>query len=293
MRCNNDAHVVLLGSDAVAAPMVEIFIGGWGNSKSAIRFNETKPDKQQADTPDIVSGDEFRRFWITFKQNVIRCGREGEEAPLLEWHNTDEPFKVTHFGFSTGWGSSGLWRFDDEEKSSSSSSDSSEDEDEIKIRQRGKKPFFRRPAVWMDAKDGVVPLRAVVGGTDSSGEKIYVGRAKHDGALLPGKIVPSHGVCYVSHCGAEHAVAKYQVLVKNKCCDLSWVAAAEGQLPGGALQGGFTEDKVPLYIVRASHEGAAAIGFLNVTQQCCTYPYGGEEQCNAEYEALAVKTIPL
>ena len=67
-------------------------------SKSAIRFNETKPDKQQADTPDIVSGDEFRRFWITFKQNVIRCGREGEEAPLLEWHNTDEPFKVTHFG---------------------------------------------------------------------------------------------------------------------------------------------------------------------------------------------------
>ncbi len=62
----------------------------------------------------------------------------------------------------------------------------------------------------MDAKDGVVPLRAVVGGTDSSGEKIYVGRAKHDGALLPGKIVPSHGVCYVSHCGAEHAVAKYQ-----------------------------------------------------------------------------------
>ena len=118
----------------------------------------------------------------------------------------------------------------EEKSSSSSSSSSSSDEDEIKIRQRkylmavnvvdalrfyfvtgGKKPFYRRPGVWLDAKDGKVPLRAVIGGTDSSGEKIYIGRGKMEGALLPGKIVPSHKCCYVSWNGVEHALSKYQV----------------------------------------------------------------------------------
>ena len=113
VRCHNDAHVSLLGSDSIAEPMIEVFIGGWKNTKSAIRFNQTKPDKAEEETPGIVTFDEYRRFWITFKHNVIQVGREGEEAPFLQWDNTEEPFKVTHFAFTTGWGSEGYWRFDD------------------------------------------------------------------------------------------------------------------------------------------------------------------------------------
>lgn len=75
----------------------------------------------------------------------------------------------------------------------------------------GRKPFFKRPGVWMKAKDGHVPLRAVIGGSDTTGEKIYVGRVKHDGALLPGKVVPSHKTCYVAADGIEQGSAKYQV----------------------------------------------------------------------------------
>ena len=160
MKCSNDAHIVLLSSDVVASPMIEVFIGGWANQKSAIRLNQSQPDKVKEPTPNIVSMDEYRRFWIRFKHHVIQVGKEGDEEPFLNWENTDDPFTITHFGFATGWGSKGSWIFDDgmfdlfdfyifyqsliqfqlfsqkEEKSSSSSSSSSEEEDPEKIRQR-------------------------------------------------------------------------------------------------------------------------------------------------------------
>lgn len=63
----------------------------------------------------------------------------------------------------------------------------------------------------MDMKDGRLPMRAVIGGVDSSGEKIYVGRLKKDGTLLPGKIVPSHNCCYAAHDGQECGSSKFQV----------------------------------------------------------------------------------
>ena len=64
----------------------------------------------------------------------------------------------------------------------------------------------------MDINDGQIPVRAVLGGLDLSGEKIYVGRIKRDnGALLTGKIVPSHQTCYVAFDGAEYGSSEYQV----------------------------------------------------------------------------------
>lgn len=63
----------------------------------------------------------------------------------------------------------------------------------------------------MDVKDGLMPMRTVLGGNDSDGEKIYVGRAKCEGAFLPGKVVPSHKTCYMGLDGTEHGATKYQV----------------------------------------------------------------------------------
>jgi hypothetical protein len=53
--------------------------------------------------------------------------------------------------------------------------------------------------------------KKVIGGTDSHGEKVYVGRVKQNGFLLPGKIVPSHNCCYVAYDGVEVGSSKYQV----------------------------------------------------------------------------------
>ena len=120
---------------------------------------------------------------------------------------------------------------------------SSEDEDAEKIRQSiynvisytavtyysydiiiskgGKKPFFKRPGVWLDVKDGCIPLRAVIAGTDSHGEKVYVGRVKQNDCLLVGKIVQSHNCCYVASDGQEQASSKYQVYIP--CIDNSHI----------------------------------------------------------------------
>ena len=49
-----------------------------------------------------VSAEEYRRFWITFQNQLIQVGTEGDVIPFLSWENKDEPFKVTHIGFATG-----------------------------------------------------------------------------------------------------------------------------------------------------------------------------------------------
>lgn len=113
VKCKNDAHIALLSSEEVTNPIIEVFIGGWDNTKSAIRFNQAKPDKAEEQTPGIVSPDEYHRFWIRFHDHVIQVGREGEAVPFLVWENTDEPFEITHYAFTTGWGSSGTWVFDE------------------------------------------------------------------------------------------------------------------------------------------------------------------------------------
>lgn len=62
---------------------------------------------------------------------------------------------------------------------------------------------------WCDASGGMVPPDAVEGGKDD--EPLFVGRAQHEGALIPGKVKPSHSVCYVAWGGAEHGKTDYQV----------------------------------------------------------------------------------
>ncbi len=67
VKCRNDAHIALLSSDSITNPMIEVFIGGWNNKKSAIRLNGTKPDKVEELTSDIVRID----------YNVVNCNGPG------------------------------------------------------------------------------------------------------------------------------------------------------------------------------------------------------------------------
>lgn len=170
VRCTNDAHLALTSGPQESDPMLEVFLGGWKNSKSVIRKNRTRPDVAETDTPDIVSGGEFRGFWIRWTDNIITVGKEGEAAAFLSYENTAEPFPINFVGTCTGWGASGSWILE--------------------------APSEAQPA-WVQAANGDIPEGALQGGTDCNGEPIYVARGHHEGALLPGKLACSHGVCFV------------------------------------------------------------------------------------------------
>lgn len=46
-------------------------------------------------------------------------------------------------------------------------------------------------------------------------ETLYIGRAEHNGHLIPGKIQPSHKVCYIPFDGREIAKKHYEILLDS------------------------------------------------------------------------------
>ncbi|CAH0697239.1 unnamed protein product [Spodoptera exigua] len=67
---------------------------------------------------------------------------------------------------------------------------------------------------WIPASNGNVPPGAIPGGRTSSGETLYVGRARYQLSVTPGKIHPSHNSCYIAFAGQEVAHKMYDVLCR-------------------------------------------------------------------------------
>ncbi|KAL1434366.1 hypothetical protein MTO96_011985 [Rhipicephalus appendiculatus] len=118
---------------------------------------------------------------------------------------------------------------------------------------------------WVRCRGVHLPHNAVSGGTDLQGEETFVGRAAHDGDVLPGKVVPSRGVCYVAYGSCEHGYEDYQ--------------------------GGTTSEGEPLYIGRAHHNGMFIIGKVHPSHKCIYIPFSTFEHRYTDYEVLVWKTI--
>lgn len=88
--------------------------------------------------------------------------------------------------------------------------------------------------VWVEATVDTLPDDAFVGGTDTDGETLFVGRARHEGALIPGKVAKSHGVCFVAWGGGEHGKSEFEVLVGGG----NWVAVSGDSIPPNAFPAG-------------------------------------------------------
>lgn len=69
---------------------------------------------------------------------------------------------------------------------------------------------------WVEATNGKVPDGAVKGGYSEKGETLFIGRANHRGNFIPGKVHPSHKVCYVSYGGKEVPYQSYEVFVADE-----------------------------------------------------------------------------
>lgn len=67
---------------------------------------------------------------------------------------------------------------------------------------------------WVPASSGTVPPGAIPGGHTASGETLYVGRARYQLSVTPGKVHPSHNSCYIGFAGNEVAHKMYDVLCR-------------------------------------------------------------------------------
>ncbi|XP_028164303.1 uncharacterized protein LOC114355567 isoform X2 [Ostrinia furnacalis] len=273
VRTSNDAHVALTMGPQESDPMYEVFIGGWGNTKSVIRRNRTKPDVVEADTPQILNSGEFRGFWVRWDGGVVSAGREGELIPFMSWTDP-QPFPVAFVGVCTGWGATGTWKIEAPPSAPVAA------------------PLYSSPpgypgaggaGQWIDMTGGQVPPGAVVGGQDCSGEPLYVARASHEGAVIPGKLVQSHGAAYVPWGGLEHGKPQYQVLVGGPN---NWVPTNGSNIPPGAFPGGQTEDGETLFIGRVRHEGSVTTGKVQQSHGVCYISFAGQELGFPDYEIL-------
>ncbi|XP_062548424.1 uncharacterized protein LOC134213403 isoform X2 [Armigeres subalbatus] len=264
VRAPNDAHLALTSGPAESEPMLEVFIGGWKNTKSVIRKNRSKPDVCEVETPDILNPGEFRGFWIKWIDNVITVGMEGAAAAFLSYENPDA-YDINYFGVCTGWGANGSWIIEQSQPAPSAPISAA--------------LVTSDAACWVPASNGEIPPNAVVGGAD--GEDMYIARAQHEGAIIPGKLLASHGSAYVAWGGAEIPKTEYEVL-----CDGNgtFVPTSGGEIPPNAIPAGESEDGEPLFIGRVSHEGTQTIGKVQQSHGVCYIPYGGQEMAFADYE---------
>lgn len=56
-----------------------------------------------------------------------------------------------------------------------------------------------------------LPKTAIIGGRDIDGSTIYVGRAFHEGDMLPAKIIPDKNAAYICYNGEEHCKDNFEV----------------------------------------------------------------------------------
>lgn len=123
----------------------------------------------------------------------------------------------------------------------------------------------------------------MLGGHDTDGSQIYVGRASHEGDLVPCKVIPSKQAAYVSHGGSEIAKQNFEILVGS---DVKWKREKNGKIPSGAFPGGKTRQGEILYIGRVDHSRSKTVGKVHQTHGCLYIPYGGQELSFKDYEVL-------
>ncbi|KAL6107852.1 cpamd8 [Pungitius sinensis] len=121
VKTHNDAHFALSASPHDSAEMLEIVLGGRQNTRSWVSLGKMGEPLVSAATPGVLSWDEFRSFWISWKGGVVQVGHgvhASNESVILQWTGQFSG-QVRHIGFSTGWGSVGefkIWRKEDSDE---------------------------------------------------------------------------------------------------------------------------------------------------------------------------------
>lgn len=139
-------------------------------------------------------------------------------------------------------------------------------------------------ANWIPVSNNNIPSYAMIGGREEIRGKIeplYIGRAFHNGALLPGKVVGSEGICYVPWGGREYEKNDFKVM-----CETSgyWVECSGDRIPQTAIQVGHTEDSEPLFLGKVRlNNFEMIVGKVQKSKGVCFIPYKGQEIASKDY----------
>lgn len=134
---------------------------------------------------------------------------------------------------------------------------------------------------WVSLNTGQpLPRHAVVSGSQPvPPATLFVCRAFYRGGVHPGKLY--EGRCNIGWGGSEVSLTQYEVLSSRT--SLNWVPASYGNIPAGAIQGGYQQDG-PLYICQARYHGGIHSG--KVIGQNCNFGWGGREISKPYYNVL-------
>lgn len=121
---------------------------------------------------------------------------------------------------------------------------------------------------------------------------VYVAAAYHNGGLIPG-VVTANNICLIPFGGGAVSKTDYFLLSNPGNEELVWQSASRGNIPIGALQGGYSETGEPLYIGRYRPNRTFVTGKVHPSHKVCYVPHMGREISNASYDVLCLKTIPL
>ncbi|CAK9822668.1 C3 and PZP-like alpha-2-macroglobulin domain-containing protein 8 [Anthophora retusa] len=283
VRAKSNAHIALTNKKGESSPMYEIMLGGWENTASVIRYDRKQPDKVRVNTPNLLNENETKKFAICWLDGriMVKAGNVNGSV-IMEWQDP-KPIGVSYVGVRTGWGSAGKWKLQTAQYPSRLAPNSKNTNPSAPPPQPAEYVEMGK-VCWVDSSDGLLPPSAVEGGKDD--ETLYVGRAYHEGALLPGKVKPGHSACYVAWGGGEHRKSEYQVLCG---CEPAWVPTSGNNIPPNAIPGGETEDNETLYVGRVEHSGTLTIGKVQPSHSVCYIPYGGAEVAYPEYEIMVEK----
>ncbi|XP_055859194.1 uncharacterized protein LOC129921410 [Episyrphus balteatus] len=144
--------------------------------------------------------------------------------------------------------------------------------------------LFPSVHTWLPASLTSMPPGAVVGGHDTDGSTIYVGRAHHDGEHLPCKVVPGKQSAYVSWGGKDIFKSNFEVLTGH---GYHWITGHHhGEIPAAAVSTGRTRNGEPVYVGRGHHHGSLTPGKVHPYEYCVYIAYGGKEIKLKTYEIL-------
>ncbi|XP_058125211.1 natterin-4-like [Anopheles coustani] len=134
--------------------------------------------------------------------------------------------------------------------------------------------------------NGPFPQNMVRAGVDADGEVIYVGRAFHEGDMIPAKVIPGKNLAFVCHGGEEVLKEDFEVLRYGA---FVWEFSSNGSVPETAVKIGQTAEGEPLFMGRAIYNGSQTPGKVHSSHGCCYLPFDGAEVSVNEYEVLCVR----